>query len=185
MAMPNAVRRYTVQEVLRFPDDGKRHELLYGELFVSPAPATRHQMVVQRLYLQFVDHLRPLGLHEMVFCLSADISWDDETLVQPDLFIVPREEISSSWTSCRTLLLAVEVLSPSSRRADRKIKRQRYQEAGVNTYWIVDHEAGVVEVWHPDDERPEIVTQVLNWRLRPDLPELQIDLSKLFDGLPD
>jgi len=60
-----------------------------------------------------------------------------------------------------------------------------YQENHVETYWIVDTSSGLVEIWHPDDERPEIVTDTLRWRLRSDLPELEIDLLKLFEQLPD
>jgi Uma2 family endonuclease len=105
---------------------------------------------------------------------SADISWDEETLVQPDLLVVPPEEVTSSWTTWRTLLLTVEVLSPSSRRRDRVEKRRLYQEHGVNAYWIVDPEAQLVEVWHPGDDRPEIATESLTWRARADAPELVV-----------
>ncbi len=65
------------------------------------------------------------------------------------------------------------------------VRRWRlYQEQDVATYWIVDPEAQVVEVWHPDDERPEIVADVLRWRVSDDAPELQIELGQLFKDLP-
>ena len=65
------------------------------------------------------------------------------------------------------------------------IKRHLYQRQGVTTYWIVDADARLVEVWHPDDDRPEIVTDQLKWRVAPDADDLAIDLQKLFSGLPD
>ena len=185
MLMPDLVRRYTVQEVLQFPDDGNRYELVRGELLVSPPPALRHQIVVQRIFLELVDYLKPLGRQETVFCVGGDISWNDETLVIPDTFVAPPEELRSSWSMVKTLLLAVEVLSPRSSRADRLLKRQVYQENRVDTYWIVDHRAGLVEVWRPEDTRPAIVSDVLRWRLEPGAPELLIDLAALFQGLPE
>jgi Uma2 family endonuclease len=81
-------------------------------------------------------------------------------------------------------MLAVEVISPSSARADRLTKRRLYQRRGVATYWIVDADARLVEVWHPGDDRPEIVTDLLRWRVAPDAEELVIDLAELFEGLP-
>jgi Uma2 family endonuclease len=184
MAMPEVARRYTVAEVLAFPEDGKRYELIRGELYVSPAPLPRHQALVGRLYWRLVGYLDGLGLRHTLFMGPADISWDDETLVQPDLLVVPPEEVTSSWTSYRTLLLGVEVLSPSSPRRDRVDKRRLYQEHRVATYWIVDSEAGLVEVWHPDDDHPAIVTGALGWRVRPEAVELMIDVGELCAGLP-
>ncbi len=101
--------------------------------------------------------------------------------MQPDVFVVPaRETTAQDWSSIQTLLLAVEVVSPSSARSDRIVKRQLYQDHGVSTYWIVDPDAQVVEVWRPDDERPEIVTDVLRWRVGAAGEELAIDLGELF-----
>jgi Uma2 family endonuclease len=184
MAMPDTARRYTVDEVLAFPNDGNRYELVHGELLVTPAPGPIHQYVVGRLYVQLVAYVADLRGVARVFLSPADISWDRHKLVQPDLFVVPPDEVSDSWTTYRTLLLAVEVVSPSSAKWDRVIKRRLYQEQRVDTYWIVDPEAQVVEVWHPNDERPEIVTDVLKWRVTDEGPELEIDLNELFSELP-
>ena len=104
--------------------------------------------------------------------------------MQPDLLVVPPEEVTNSWTTYQTLLLAVEVLSPSSRRRDRVDKRDLYQERQVATYWVVDHEAGLVEVWEPNDERPLVVTETLKWRVAPEAGELEIQLSEMFRDLP-
>lgn len=183
MGMPETAR-YTVEEVLRFPDDGKRYELIRGELLVSPAPAPRHQAVVVRLLGMLGDYLRRAGREGTLFTAPADISWDDETLVQPDLLVVPPSEVTNNWSTYRTLLLAVEVLSPTSGRADRLLKRRLYQERQVATYWIVDHDAGVVEVWHPEDTRPAVVSDSLNWRLEAEMPELIVNLDALFRDLP-
>ena len=184
MAMPATHRRYTAAEVRAFPEDGNRYEVIRGELHVSPSPRPRHQMVVARVSRALWSYLGVLGRADTLFAGPADISWDDETLVQPDLLVVLPEEVSNDWSTFRSLLLAVEVLSPSSLRRDRVDKRRLYQEQHVATYWIVDHDAGVVEVWEPADERPLLVAETLTWRVTPDAPELRLDLRELFSNLP-
>jgi len=184
MAMPDTARRWTAQMVRELPEDGKRYEVIHGELVVTPSPRPRHERVRVRLMEVLQPYLRATGMPESLFVAPCEISWDEDTLVQPDLLIVPSEEITNDWSTYKTLLLAVEVLSPSSARYDRVVKRRLYQEYHVGTYWVVDHEAAVVEVWRPGDERPEIVTDVLRWRVRREAPELAIDLEELFRGLP-
>jgi Uma2 family endonuclease len=184
MVMVDVTRRYTVDEVLAFPADGNRYELVDGELLVTPAPAALHQLVIGRLYIAVAGYLARLGGAQAVLS-PADISWDKTKLVQPDLFVVPASEVSKTWTSYRTLLLAVEVLSPSSARGDRLVKRRLYQRQGVETYWIVDPDAQLVEVWHPADDRPAIETDVVRWSLTADAPALAIVLAELFGGLPE
>ncbi|MGH7676716.1 MAG: Uma2 family endonuclease [Gemmatimonadales bacterium] len=178
--MPDLAPRYTAQMVRELPDDGNRYEVVHGQLLVTPAPRHRHQLVLGRLHAWLRAYLDCLGLADAVLFSPADISWDDETLVQPDLFVVAPGEIGSEWPGIKTPLLAVEVLSPNSARADRVIKRRLYQEQHLGTYWVVDIEGGVVEVWHPGDERPEIVTDLLRWRVRPEAPEEAIGLAELF-----
>ena len=185
MGMPDTARRYTVDEVLAFPADGNRYELVDGELLVTPAPGARHQLVIGDLYTQLAAYLAHHRDIATVLLSPADITWSRERLVQPDIFVVPRREVSRTWTTYQTLLLAVEVLSPSSARGDRLLKRRLYQRQGVATYWIVDPDARLVEVWHPEDERPEIVTEALSWWVSPKAEELTISLPELFEGLPD
>ncbi len=184
MAMPDTARRYTVEEVLAFPSDGNRYELVDGELLVTPAPRSRHQLIVGELYGRLYQYLEPRRREARVVLSPADIRWPGEVLVQPDVFVVPAAELTAQdWSSVRTLLLAVEVVSPSSSRHDRVTKRQVYQRQRVATYWVVDPDARVVEVWHPDDQRPEIVTGVLTWRLPGAAEELRIELEAVFAGV--
>ncbi len=184
MVMPDTERRYTVEEVLAFPDDGNRYELVDGELLVTPAPGQPHEIVLGRLFVQVYGYLTPLAEVAQVFVSRGDVIWGPEEYVQPDLFVVPRSEVTGNWRDCQHLLLAIEVVSPSSARGDRFKKRRLYQRRGVETHWIVDADAQLVEVWHPQDERPEIVTDALRWRGTPDAPELRIHLPRLFANLP-
>jgi Uma2 family endonuclease len=182
--MPAVERFYTAQMVRELPDDGNRYEVIHGELFVTPAPRWPHQTVLGRLYASIRSYLEQLGRPDTVVFSPADVSWTDDTLVQPDLFVVTPEEFSARWETVKTLLLAIEIISPSSRRADRVVKRRLYQEQRVGTYWVVDIEAGLVEVWHPSDERPEIVTDTLHWRAVEGGPDLTIEIAALFGGVP-
>lgn len=184
MGMPDTARRYTVEEVLAFPDDGNRYELVDGELLVTPAPGQRHEIVLFRLADLVYQYLGSVPGVAQAFFSRGDVIWGPGEYVQPDLFVVPKHEVTGTWRDCQTLLLAAEVVSPSSARADRVRKRGLYQRRGVAVYWVVDPDARVVEIWRPDQERPEIVTDVLRWRVTPDASELVIDVPSLFNALP-
>jgi Uma2 family endonuclease len=154
---------YTADMVRGMPDDGNRYEVVYGELLVTPSPRPWHQVVVSRLSLAIGNYLahEPVGV---VLTAPADISWGPDVLVQPDVFVVaPEEARTLTWSSMRTLLLVAEVLSPSTARGDRLLKRVRYRQAGVPLYWIVDGDEHVVEIWTPADDFPALEREHLQW----------------------
>ena len=184
MVMVSPTTRYTVDQVLAMPEDGRRRELLGGELFVTPAPALPHQVVVGELYLILATALATAKERFRVMLSPADISWDEETLVQPDIFVVPASEVQGSWVECRRLLLTVEVLSPSTSRMDRVLKREIYLRNGVDEYWIVDPAARLVEVWRQQDTRPAIYDAELIWSPAVDVAPLTINLDAVFANLP-
>jgi len=155
---------YSAEMVRALPDDGNRYETVHGELLVTPAPRYAHQHVVVglvgRLYAYLAQY--PVG---QVLSSPADISWAPDVLVQPDVFVAAIEEARAfDWTRIRTLLLAIEVLSPSTARNDRFTKRRVYQEFGVARYWIVDIASRAVEVWSPGATTPEIERERLVWQ---------------------
>ena len=161
--MGMAVTYYTADMVRALPDDGRRYEVVHGELLVTPSPQAVHQLVVQRLSVAVSVYAERHGAGQ-VFTAPADISWGPETLVQPDVFVVPLEQARTlDWREMTNLLLAVEVLSPSTARADRFTKRRLYQEVGVPTCWIVDPERRCVEVWTPAAACPAIEWASVSW----------------------
>jgi Uma2 family endonuclease len=162
MVMP-ATAYHTAQMVRALPDDGNRYETVHGELLVTPAPRAAHQLVVERLVNALGTYLRQQRVGQ-VWISPADISWEEDTLVQPDCFVVPIAEARTlDWTRMKTLLLVVEILSPGTARADRFTKRRLYQEQRIPLYWIVDPDARQVEVWTPEAMFPVVVTDVLSW----------------------
>ena len=185
MGMPHTAERWTAEMVRELPDDRNRYEVIDGELLVTPAPSWPHQWAVGGLFLRLSAYLR--GQRWAVVSMSpADISFHEDMLVQPDLFVVPigpDRWLPRHWSDVRALLLAVEVLSPSTARADRQSKRRLYQHEGVGEYWIVDLDARVVERWRPEDDRPEIVTGTLTWQPESSTPPLELDLAEFFDDV--
>jgi Uma2 family endonuclease len=172
---------YTAQMVRALPDDGKRYEVVHGELLVTPAPRAWHQEIVGRLFLALRAHVAAAAPALHVFAAPADISWSDDTLVQPDLFVVPVAEARTlDWTRIKDLQLVIEVLSPASARADRFTKRRLYQERRIPAYWIVDGDERLVEVWSPEAERPAVEHERLVWRPIGATQPLTVLLEELF-----
>jgi Uma2 family endonuclease len=171
---------YTADMVRAMPDDGNRYEVVYGELLVTPAPRPWHQVLLNRLSLALGTYLLndPLGV---VLTAPADISWGPDVLVQPDIFVVPLAEARTlSWDQMRTLLLVAEVLSPSTQRNDRFLKRLRYREAGVPLYWLIDGDERSVEIWTPSDDFPTIERDRLVWQPRSTREPFTLELKDLF-----
>lgn len=180
MGMPALQHEWTVDEVLALPDDGMRHECLDGEHVVTPAPDVPHQSVLWSLNRVLTDYVVDLQIGRLWWS-PADIVFSPKRLVQPDLFVVPwSEQRPKKWSEIKRLLLAIEALSPSTARYDRIKKRAIYQAEGVDEYWIVDSDARLIERWRPMDVRPEVITDVLPWQPRPEVPPLHIDLRTLF-----
>jgi len=179
MSMP-ATQYYTAEMVRSLPEDGNRYETVHGELLVTPAPRALHQRVQLRLLLELGNYLRDQPIGEL-YASPADISWTVDTLVQPDLFVVEISEARTlDWTRMQTLMLAVEVLSPSSARADRFTKRRLYQEQRIPLYWVVDCDAESVEVWTPEALFPVVEKERLIWRPEGAALPCIIELAEIF-----
>lgn len=173
---------WTAEMVRALPDDGKRYETVHGELLVSPSPRMLHQLVHERLMFALGAYTRAVQVGQL-FSSPADISWGPDVLVQPDLFVADLAETrSGKWANVQHLLLAVEILSPSSLRADRFTKRTLYQHAGVESYWVVDADAGVVEVWTRGATFPVTEETTLRWHPAGASTALEIPLAELFAG---
>jgi Uma2 family endonuclease len=180
MALPTF---YTADMVRALPDDGKRYETVHGELLVTPAPRAWHQEIAARLAVTLREFCRRTVIGHALFS-PADISWGPDVLVQPDVFVVDLAEARTmDWSRMRHLLLAVEVLSPSSVRADRFTKRRLYKEVGVGTYWIVDPDEWTVEVWTPADTFPTVERERVTWSPAGASEPFTLELTELFEPI--
>ena len=174
---------YSADMVRALPDDGNRYETVHGELLVTPAPQAWHQEIVGRVFEKLRPYVRQQGVGH-VLASPADISWSDDTLVQPDLFVVDLEEARTmKWAQMKTLLLVVEVASPSTARCDRFTKRRLYQEVRIPAYWIVDPDRRAVEIWTPEDELPQIEREHVTWQPAGATEPCTIVLEELFRPL--
>jgi len=183
MAMPAQPTEWTVEMVRDLPDDGNRYEVIDGELFVTPAPSVFHQRAVLELAYLVGPYVKTHRVGEALISPADVIVYGPRKFVQPDVFVVPLVNglPMRAWTEVGRLLLAVEVLSPSTRHTDRGRKRTLYREKAVPEYWIVDTDERTVDLWRPDDSPVEILTESLQWRPDPDGPPLVIDLPGYFD----
>jgi Uma2 family endonuclease len=170
---------FTRAQVRAMPaHDGTRYELAYGELLVTPAPSVWHEVLVARIrdalspYVQFES----LG---MVFG-RGELEYGAETHFEPDLLVLPLDDIRRLVWAGTSPLLIVEVLSPSSARFDRFTKRVEYQRQGVPAYWIVDGENRRIEVWTPGAEAPVLESEALEWHPSGDSSPFRLELAELF-----
>jgi len=179
--LPDRSRRdWTVDQVRALPDDGNRYEVIDGELLVTPAPSWLHQQAA----MEFLFLVRPYAHRCALDCYiaPAEVAFSPRRSVEPDLFVVPRMDgrRATHFEEVQRLVLAVEVISPSSARADRYRKRHLYQSEDVPEYWIVDPDARFVERWRPGGDAPEILVESLAWTPQEDVEPLVIDLAALF-----
>lgn len=153
---------WTVADLRDLPDDGLQYELADGVLLVSPSPRPAHQRAVVRL-LVLLQAACPPELE--VFVAPLDYQPSDRRSLQPDLLVVRREDVGELAIE-RPLLLAVEVLSPSTRTKDLLVKRALYEDSGVAGMWVVDLDEPSVTAWSLRqgrwaDERRAVGEQVL------------------------
>jgi Uma2 family endonuclease len=137
-------------------DDGHRYELIDGVLLVSPGPRYGHQTVLGNLHL-LLRRSVPADLRVLFAPFAVALA--DDTEVQPDLLVAPRSQFTDKELPGPPLL-AVEVLSPSTRRVDLLLKRDRLQSAGVPSYWLVDPDEPSVMVLELRDGVYEQVAHV-------------------------
>ena len=188
MAMPAqraSNRRWTEDEFYTARDTappGERWELVDGDVLVTPSPHWTHQRVVVRLTVLLDAYVRHQELGE-VFPSPLDVKLEPGLVLQPDVLMVPAGELRRRSDVVRRLLLAAEVVSPSSARHDRVTKRPRYQRNSVPEYWIVDDRSQTIERWTPADERPELVAEELRWRAEGAQEAFVLDLVQFFAGL--
>lgn len=137
---------YTVKDYMALPDDGQRHELLDGELVMTPSPRDIHQIVVGNVFSILRAHVRTHRLGH-VRLAPLDVVLGSRSVCQPDVIFVSkgRRRIITPANMKGAPDLAVEVLSPSRERYDRIRKREIYAGAGIANFWLVDPEERTLE----------------------------------------
>src|SRR6266540_1241583 len=140
--------RLTYDDFLLFPDDGKQHEIIDGVHYVTPSPNLRHQDLVGRLYFAISLWLRDHPAAGRVFVAPLDVLFSRHDVVVPDLVFVAVDQqgVLTAANVQGAPSLAVEVLSPGTRKRDQGIKRELFDRGGVREYWMVDPDPQSISV---------------------------------------
>jgi Uma2 family endonuclease len=171
----------TYEDLLAFPEDNLRRELINGELIVTAAPGTRHQRVVKELVVALAAYERAHGGE--VLPAPYDVFFSDVNVVEPDVIFVTAENLRRLEE--RFLRgapdLVIEVSSPSTRRLELRRKLELYQRFAVPEYWYVDLEADRVEVYRlaEGSYRTPILLRRGDTLDSPLLPDFSIELGSL------
>jgi Uma2 family endonuclease len=178
--------KLTYDDFLRFPDDGKRHELIDGVHYVTSSPNLKHQVILGNLYLPIGTWLETHA-HGRLFLSPFDVIFSEFDVVEPDLLFIGAARLADILTPLNVRGapdLVVEIGSRSTRRRDETIKRTLYERAGVDEYWIVDPVLDAVHVHRRLGARYAPVENLLRHHeetLRtPLLPGFDLPLRRIF-----
>src|ERR687894_2597688 len=146
MALTKPAGTWTYEDLNSLPDDGRRYEIIEGELYEMPAPIWDHAITIMNLILLLAPVVQALG--GRVLTAPLDVFFEGADPVQPDIVVLLPE--SAAVGAGRGVEgapdLLIEVLSPANRGRDLLTKRALYARAGVREYWIVDPASRVVEI---------------------------------------
>jgi Uma2 family endonuclease len=145
--------KFTYQDLQEMPDDGKRYQLIDGELYVTPSPNRAHQRAVGNLHILLRERIEKPGLG-VVYLAPFDVVFDQMNVVQPDLLVVGNERLAIITEANVEGVpdIAIEVLSPSNKRFDREKKLQLYGRVGAPELWYFDPADRTAEVFHAEAE---------------------------------
>ena len=148
MRIPEGKIILTYEDYAALPNDGKRYEILEGELSTTLVPSTRHQMVSGNLLVCLTEHIQEHDLGR-IFIAPLAVILESTSVVEPDLLFVSkaRQKIITDRAVEGSPDLIIEIVSPATARNDRVTKAQIYARHKVPAYWIVDPEQGAVEVY--------------------------------------
>jgi Uma2 family endonuclease len=148
MHIPKGKIVLTYEDYVLLPNDGKRYEILEGELTVTPAPSTKHQTASVNLLVLLSQYIKERDLGKL-FHAPIDLILESTSVLQPDLLFVSkaRKNIITERAIEGAPDLVVEILSPTTSRTDRVTKAQIYARHSVPAYWIVDPEREAIEIY--------------------------------------
>jgi Uma2 family endonuclease len=175
--------RLTYEDYVELPDDGRRYEILDGELEVTPSPTTVHQRVSRKLLRILDEYVTDNALGE-IFDAPTDVILANTTIVVPDLLFVAASR--SNIVKRRAIEgppdLIVEILSESTARRDRTRKASLYARLGVAHYWLVEPDDRFVETYAIGKKRYRRMGRVAGdaTLCSEPFPDLAIDLSKIW-----
>ncbi|MDP9122302.1 MAG: Uma2 family endonuclease [Acidobacteriota bacterium] len=179
-------RKLTYEDYALWPEDGRRHEILDGEHYVTPAPTTGHQGVSGNLHLKLAPFVRQERLGFVLYA-PLDVLLSEHDIAQPDLLFISNERagILTEANVKGAPDLLVEILSPSTRRRDETLKRDRYERFGVRELWLVDPRRRTLRVHRRSESGflapVELSAAAGDVLATPLLPGFLVPVSELFE----
>ena len=184
-----AMLRWTSQDLESLPDDGKRYEIIDGELYVSKQPDWHHQLVCSRVWelLQVWSRQTKAGVANS----APGVIFADDDDVAPDVIWISREQLALALQPDGKLHsapeLAVEVLSPgvTNLRRDRGAKLKLYSRRGVLEYWIVNWQERCIEIYRREEAVLKIHSTLYESDIlqSPHLPGFSCQVSQIFSDI--
>jgi Uma2 family endonuclease len=178
---------FTYDDYLALPDDGRRYEVLEGELCMTPAPLTRHQEILTKLLVLIGAHVSKQHLGKL-FSAPIDVVLSMVDTVQPDILFVSKDRLRIIAAKNVVAIpdFIIEIASPSSAQRDREEKRRLYQKYELPEYWIVDPDTQTVDLSIYFDNHLNLVeTLKTGQQLRSrQIEGLTVNIGDIFDSDP-
>ncbi len=177
--------KFTYEDFLNFPNDGKRHEIIDGEHYVTPSPNTKHQVVSSNLHGILWTYLQQHRTGQ-VFTAPFDVVFSDFDVVEPDLLYISRERagVLTEKHVRGAPDLVMEILSPGTRKTDEVTKRRLYERSDVNEYWVVDPELDAIKIYRRVEGTfarvAELAAEAGDTLTTPLLPGFAVSLAAVF-----
>ncbi len=144
---------YTIDDIYALPE-GKRAELIDGQMYMMATPSTKHQRLVKEFTYQIENYIR--GKNGDCEVLPAPfavfLNADNKTYVEPDISVICDKDKLNDKGCNGAPDWIIEIVSPTSSRMDYVIKLFKYRSAGVKEYWIVDFDKNRISVWNLENE---------------------------------
>jgi Uma2 family endonuclease len=185
MSIQTDRHKLTYEDYRLLPDDGRRYELIDGDLVISPSPKTKHQRIARTLLTALDNFLKRHPLGE-IFIVPYDVVLSEHDVCQPDLVFVAAAQASiiTNDNIRGSPALVIEILSEGNRKLDETIKLQRYEHFGIPEYWIVDPELDLMKIYRLTDGRyvraAELTAAHHDILTTPQLPDFTLPLATLF-----
>ena len=140
--------RLTYEDYCLLPNDGKRYEIIDGELFVTPSPRHVHQWIISNLLFYLAQFVKGHNLGR-VYAAPFDVVFSRFDVVEPDILYVSKARMSilTDKNIQGAPDLAVEVLSETTAEIDRTTKLKLYARFGVQEYWIIEPVGPAAEIY--------------------------------------
>ncbi len=174
--------RLTYDDYCLLPNNGRRYEIIDGELFVTPSPRRAHQRVVTQLSRVLGNFMETMGCGE-VYVAPFNVVFSLFNVVEPDILYVSKERaaVITEKNVQGAPDLVVEVLSETTAEIDRTTKLKLYARYGVQEYWLIDPEQCTAEIYRREARGFERVAslQPSDSLTTPLLPGFSVPLRKL------